>query len=97
MNIPDTNSNWETIARYALTFNGYHFVNGGPVELALLWDKVSADWENATVDELRACLFFVQRSGRFCGDEGSSADLEEARSILELLRAKNDQIHRVSS
>jgi hypothetical protein len=87
--IPPIDSDWETIAAYALTFNGYKFAGGGPLELSYLCDLVSLDPENATVEQLRACLFFIQRSGRFCGDEGNDYDLAEARGILELLHKKS--------
>jgi len=31
-------------------------------------------------------VFFIQRAGRFCGDEGTDYDLEEARGIIERIR-----------
>lgn len=89
INIPCTNANWETIAQFALTFNGYKFA-GGLEKLGELWDKIVANPENASLDELRACLFFLQRAGRFCGDEGTNYDLQEARAILKFMRDKND-------
>jgi hypothetical protein len=89
MNIPAPNSDWGTIAQYALSFSGYTYVGGGPVELDLLWDKVCLDVENATVDELRACLFLIQRAARFCDVEGNDSDLEEARGLIELIRTKS--------
>lgn len=52
--IPPIDSDWETIAAYALTFNGYEFAGGGPLELSYLCDLVSLDLENATVEQLRA-------------------------------------------
>jgi hypothetical protein len=91
MNILDIDSNWETIAQFALSFNGYKFVKGGPVELDALWAKTVLDPDNATIDELRACLFLLQRAGRFCGDEGSPFDLEEARAILFLMKSKQEK------
>ena len=85
MLIPAINSDWETIAAFAITFNGYEFVGGGPKELSNLCDKVSLAPEKASMEELRACLFLSQRAGRFCGDEGSDYDLEEGRSLLDLM------------
>ena len=85
--IPDINSDWETIAKFALTFNGYKFA-GGMTELGLVWDKMAPDPENASLDELRACLFLIQRAGRFLGDEGNDYDLEEARGLLQLMHDK---------
>ena len=84
LEIPDINANWDIIAEFALTFNGYHFA-GSLTKLSLLWDKVAANPNNASLNELRACLFFLQRAGRFCGDEGSNYDLEEARELLKLM------------
>jgi hypothetical protein len=87
--IPDVNSDWGTIAAFALTFNGYNYINGGPLELSYFCDSiVNAGMNNASLDELRACLFFLQRVGRFCGDEGSDYDLEEARELLALMKEK---------
>ena len=89
-NIPASNSNWDIIAKYALTFNGYYYVNGGPKELDLLWDKVMMDIENSSINDLRACLFLLQMAGRFCGDEGSSYDIETANFIIDMIRKKID-------
>src|SRR5277367_1874901 len=103
--IPPIDSDWETIAAYALTFNGYEYAeshyltenswkslgmqNASPVEkLGVVWDNVCSFMESASVEELRAALFFLQRAGRFCGDEGTPSDLEEARAILQFLHEK---------
>jgi hypothetical protein len=88
IDIPAPNSDWETIAEFARSFNGYQFVKGGPVELSSLWDRIAEDPNKASMDELQACLFFLQRAGRFCGDEGSVDDLEQARMILTLMKEK---------
>lgn len=88
MQIPDSNSDWYTIASYALTFNGYGFVNGGPLELSYLYDKVATDPKNASLDELRACLFYIQRAVRFTGNEPSAFDVEEARTLIKMIKSK---------
>lgn len=79
---------WSDITEYALSFNGYNFVNGGPLELSHLYDKVANDPENASVDELKACLFFIQRAVRYSGDGPSSFDLEDARTFIKLIKSK---------
>lgn len=86
--IPDINSSWGTIATFALTFNGYVFA-GGFTQLSDLCNKVALNPENASLDELRACLFFLQRASRFCGDEGCPSDLDQARELLKLMHVKN--------
>lgn len=88
LKIPDANSSWEIIAEFALSFNGYHFVKGGPTELSLLYDKAALDPTSASLDELRACLFFLQRAARWNDNEGCGSDLEEANTLLDLMREK---------
>lgn len=90
--IPDINSSWGTIATFALTFNGYGFA-GGLTQLSDLYNKVALNPENASLDELRACLFFLQRAGRFCGDEGCSGDLEQAHVLLKLMHIKYEGLN----
>ena len=89
LKIPDINSDWDTIAEFALTFNGYHYVNGGPELLKILWDRVALEgFETSSIEDIRAMLLLLQRAGRFCGDEGSDNDLEEARFLIEEIRNK---------
>jgi hypothetical protein len=88
MKIIDSNSSWADIVEYALSFNGYTFVNGGPLELSYLYDKVANNPENASIDELKACLFYIQRAIRFTGNEVTPFDLEEARYLIKMIKEK---------
>lgn len=87
--IPAENADYGTMSVFALTFNGYKFVNGGPVELGDLCDRVMNNGiESASIDELRACMFMEQRSARFCGDADSDYSLIELREWSKLIRER---------
>lgn len=86
--LPELNSDWGTIAEFALSFNGYKYVNGGPIELGKLWDRVVENPDIATMEELRACLFAFQRACRVCGTEDTPVELAQFRNILSLIIAK---------
>lgn len=92
LDIPTNQASINEIIDFALSFNGYYYVNGGPYELSLLYDKVVLNPELASIDELRACLFFLQRAVRWNHNEWQSSDIEEAHGILDLIRQKQKKL-----
>jgi hypothetical protein len=88
-NIPNVNCSINEIFHFALSFNGYQFVNGGPEKLVELWDRVAVDWENASLDELRACLFYLQRAIRWTNNIWSDSDIEQARDLIYMMHIVN--------
>ena len=89
MKIPDKDASIEDICAYALEFIGYKYVNVGPEELANLYDEVAKKGiDNATVDELRACLFWEQRGLRYHSQLEGDGIYEELREFLNAIRHK---------
>lgn len=92
--IPDKNSDYRTIAEFALTFDGYErfervaeFANNN---LAVY----NADREclkKRTLTELRACLFYEQRRYRHMGEEPENGDREYINALLtEIINRVNE-------
>ena len=81
--IPPPDASWETIQRFALTFDGYDYWRsfGRCAEIANHRDPRSlAEW--------RTCLFFEQRRWRHFGEEPDGDALAYIRSLLEGIRTK---------
>lgn len=80
--IPSSDSDWETIGRFALTFDGFEHWGGS---------EACAEIANAhrhdTVTDLRTCLFYEQRRWRHFGCD---PDAEASRYIRWLV----DEIRR---
>ena len=85
--IPPADSDWGTLAVFALTFNAYHYI-GNPTELSIYFDKLPDDGVSWSMDDLRARLFWVQRAARWNQTEDSNSDLEEMRGIIGAMHAK---------
>ncbi len=77
--IPPESAEYESIAEFALTFDGYDLPN-----CADLANSRSAK----TLTELRAVLFFEQRRYRHFGYHPTGEDLEYIRSIVFKIREK---------
>jgi hypothetical protein len=77
--IPSPDSDYESIAKFALTFDGYELPN-------------CADLANArsakSLTELRTVLFFEQRRYRHFGSHPTGEDLEYIRSLVQAIQAK---------
>jgi hypothetical protein len=82
--IPSASARWESISRFALTFDGYAAFNtaekpGGCGDLA-------NSRQASTLSELRASLFFEQRRWRHFGESPEGLDLIYVRSLLWRIR-----------
>ena len=77
--IPDSESGWDVIDDFALTFRGYDLPKCG--ELA---NSRCAK----TLTELRASLFFEQRRYHHFGYGPSDEDLKYIRSLVKRIRVK---------
>ena len=79
--IPPKNANWEQLADFAGTINGY--------EMAGSSDKcseIAASPDPKSIRELRISLFFSFRSMRHCGDEVTDIDIRHFRGIVDQIR-----------
>jgi hypothetical protein len=90
MKLRDYNSSIDEIIDFSLSFNGYHYINGGPEKLADLWDKVipllnSGSLDQVSLEDIRACLFWLQRADRWTGSE---YDKDEYIWFIEKIRIK---------
>jgi hypothetical protein len=81
--IPVSNSEWDVIQRFALTFNGYS--SHGSFEAC---GKIANERRGATLTDLRTCLFFEQRRWRHFGYAPKSDDLAYIRGIVDRIREK---------
>ena len=82
--IPSSLAAWETIERFALTFNGYerYDTKAEPDACAEMANGRQAN----TLTELRASLFFEQRRWRHFGESPTGLDLIYLRSLLWRIR-----------
>lgn len=94
--IPPINSDYSTIAGFALSFGGYSRIK----DIALFANKIVAVFQNdqaiiskLTLTELRACLFYEQRRYRHFGEDPEGGDREYINYlVLEIAqRVKNHQ------
>ena len=81
--LPSPDADWQTLANFALTFNGYE-VWGSFEKCA----GVANSRQDSTLTELRTCLFFEQRRWRHFGEAPDVEAMEYVRSILEKIRVK---------
>ena len=77
--IPLESAEYESIAEFALTFDGYELPN-----CAELANSRSAK----TLSEMRAVLFFEQRRFRHFGYYPEGEDLEYIRTLINEIRTK---------
>ena len=95
--VPEVDADLETLIDFALSFNGYEYA-GGLVELAgdenSLWDRTvnklnAGKGDEVSIDDLRACLFWVQRGQRYDAINSSiQLDAEEYRPFVREIRKK---------
>ena len=81
--VPDPASSWHDLAEFALTFDGYAF-HGSFEKCA----EIAHARRHDTLDDLRTCLFFEQRSWRNMGEAPEGEDLEYIRELVRAIRAK---------
>jgi len=81
--IPTPDANWKEIFEFALTFDGYkHY--GSAENLRRIVQKE----EYATIDELRAFLFFYQRVWHGQDEIPEGVYLEKFKSYIKAIREK---------
>ena len=95
--IPAIESDYTTIAYFALTFDGYSRIK----DIASFANKTSGEYCNdqslllkLNLTELRACLFFEQRRYHHFGEEPEGTDREYINSLLTeiIKRVENHQM-----
>src|SRR5439155_10121888 len=84
--IPDIMADWETIAPFALTFDGYEYA-GSLQACRALADWIRSEWRDihqlpAHLSELRAALFYEQRRARWTDTDPRGADLRYIRALV---------------
>lgn len=95
MILPEPNCSDAELSKFALSFHGYAWANGGPYELSLKLEKIATSRpegfinieEETDVELLRALLFWEQRGTRWSFEEADWARFYEyARAVVERLR-----------
>ena len=88
--VPPVDAPWSDVWPFALTFDGYawseecgEIANGIQQECR----ERGGFREDLTLDELRACLFFEQRSWRHFGEEPHEDAMVYIHALLEAIRA----------
>ena len=89
--VPKATARYDTIARFALTFNGYEW-DGESGRLQKCVESTRRHFDEKgvlprrTLDELRALLFFEQRRFRHFGENPKGVDLRYVRELLSAIR-----------
>lgn len=85
--VPGDTAEWRELESFALSFDGYAAFHGRLDELSALAARhLSAGTVPETLDELRACLFFHQRSWRHVGDVPDEPTLRHLRALCRAIR-----------
>lgn len=79
--LPSPDAKWEEVQAFALTFDGYKH-HESFAECA----AIANERRNASLSDLRTCLFFEQRRWRHQGEEPSGEGLAYVRSLIERIR-----------
>ena len=94
--IPSLDSDYSTIARFALTFDGYSRIK----DIALFANKIVAEFHNdhsvmakLTLTELRVCLFYEQRRYHHFGEDPDGEDRDYINALLlEITKRVQDHL-----
>lgn len=81
--LPRNDADWETIQRFALTFDGYSY--WGSFERCA---EVADARRRETLTDVRTCLFFEQRRWRHYGEEPDERAIAYIRALLEDIRTR---------
>ena len=81
--IPGPDAGWKELFHFALTYDGYKRY-GSIVDL----DRLAHEERPKTLDELRACLFFIQRVWHDQHELPEGKDLEKFKILVEAIREK---------
>ncbi|QNI67213.1 hypothetical protein SynBMKMC1_01129 [Synechococcus sp. BMK-MC-1] len=79
--IPAADGNRRSLIGFAHTFNGYAFLAGEEPS-----ERLSGDWSDLSLSELRCLLFWQVRSDRWSG--GLSTDWPSLWSLLAVIRSR---------
>lgn len=79
--VPEALAEWDTISRFALTFNGYQV--WGSFEACA---EVAETKQPETLTVLRTCLFYEQRRWRHLGEIPDAESMQYIRLLLERIR-----------
>ena len=86
--VPDITARWPAICEFALSFDGYRFARGSRDYLMALADRQQDAFHRGGVlepmplNELRAALFFEQRSYRWNEAEPQGEELRYMRALV---------------
>lgn len=81
--IPDQDAGWEEIFDFAQTFDGYK--RYGPIQDL---GRLAREVRPKTLDELRACLFYIQRVWHGQDEIPEGKYLDEFKLLIEAIREK---------
>ena len=94
--IPSRDAPLYAILEFAITFDGYARLGGGPVEVASSTEDLRQYLAQhgdvpaeATEDELRAALFFLQRQTHHWGDVPAEYE-DQMRTLVAAIADKNE-------
>lgn len=81
--LPRNDADWETIQRFALTFDGYS--HWGSFDRCA---EIAESQRRETLTDVRTCLFFEQRRWRHYGEEPDERAIVYIRALLEDIRTR---------
>ena len=89
--IPSSRAEWNLIANFALTYDGYAHKGGTTTACANIANPARARYEKdgslpATLDDLRVCLFFEQRRYHHFGEAPAGPNLKYIRALVLAIR-----------
>ena len=79
--IPAAYGNRRSLIGFAHTFNGYAFLGGEEPP-----ERLSGDWSDLSLSELRCLLFWHVRSDRWSG--GHATDWASLWNLLDVIRSR---------
>jgi len=81
--LPKPYALWQHVADFALTFNGYKY--WGSFEKCA---EVANKHSDATLTDLRTCLFFEERRWHQYGDEPNEEEMKYIHNVVEKIRER---------
>jgi hypothetical protein len=79
--LPKPKAHWQDVANFALTFNGYKY--WGSFEKCA---EVANNHSEATLTDLRTCLFFEERRWQHYGEEPGEEEMSYLHNLVEKIR-----------
>ena len=81
--VPAADANWDRLAEFALSFNGYEILGSFEACAAIANGR-----KHDTLTNLRACLFFEQRRWHHFGEAPDREGIAYIRGLIEDIRHK---------